>query len=269
MKRRNIILFTWLSLLIFLLDGIYPDLSQAKPFFHKETYGKWTEKVSSDGSQELLYVILTKEYGSPDANGIVYDRVTIVIMEPPAGHDSYAEFEKFMSPNSVPSSQGFQIQADPVTSSTFMIGAFPAKVLRGTGTLKTMDGSISDSKLLGKGYYLTIQERIIEVLVQVQTVYGDIQKIEDEIDDLVTSFRFGQPEDLLIIRAIKGIPFQTEKSITPLEPIKITKKAFPWSWFFVIFFLIVLLLVGYVYYKKRRPLKKQKSKKKMKNKVLN
>lgn len=264
MKRRNIILFTCLSFLIFLLSGIYPDLSQAKPFFHKETYGKWTEKVSSDGSQEPLYITLTKEYGSPDANGIVYDRATIVIMEPPSGHDSYTEFEKFMSPDSVPSSQGFQIQADPVTSSTFMIGAFTAKVLRGTGTLTKMDGLISDSKLLGKGYYLTIQDRIIEVLVQVQTVYGDIQKIEDEIDDLVTSFRFGQPEDLLIIRAIKGIPFQTEKSITPLEPVKNTNKALPWNWLVILFFLVLVLLVGYFLLPKAPHTKKQKSKKKVK-----
>lgn len=262
MKRRSITLCAYIGLFILLLGNYSPVFTYAKPFLHKETYGKWTKKVSSDGSKEPLYVTFTKEYGSPDVNGIVYDRASIVVMEPPPGHNSYSAFEKFMSPESIPASQGFQITADPVTSSTFLIGAFTAKVLRGSGTLIKLDRQMPDSRLLGKGYYLTLPNGIIEVLVQVQTVIGDIEKIEREIDEFITSFRFGEPEDLLIIRAIKGIPFHTEKPIAPIEPITIQEKPFPWGWFFTILSLFLIILIGFLNGKKHRKSVKLKPKKK-------
>ena len=224
---------------------------QAKPFTHKETYGKWTKKVVSDGSEAPLYITFTKEYGAPDEQGIVYDRASITVMEPPSDHNSYEEFAKFMSPESIQQPENIRLTADPVESYTMYIGGIKAKILSGTGSMVSLNGSTPNFQLLGKGYYLTLQERVIEILAQVQTVKGDLEKIEAEIDEFVTSFRFGETEDLIIVRAIKGIPFQLTASPSPISK-KPTGLQIPWDWIILVGVSIGLIILVWFINKKQR-----------------
>lgn len=242
----------------------FPSLLYAKPFTHQETYGKWTKKIASDGSKEPLYVTFTREFSLPDEQGVVNDKATITVMEPPSGHASYDEFSQFMSPDNIQQPKNFRLTAEPVISSTLYIGGFQAKVISGTGSVVSLDGSVQNLKLLGKGYYLSLPNRIIEILVQVQTIRGDLEKLEAEIDAFVSSFRFGEAEDLLIVRAIKGIPFQW---VNPNQPTNLPpqRHTTPWIWILALCLSIILLfLVWYNQWRQKRAIKKVHWKKKNK-----
>ncbi|MDD4663374.1 MAG: hypothetical protein PHD83_01755 [Caldisericia bacterium] len=251
MKRRLPGLWVSIGLLIFFSFLPVTHNLQAKPFTHKETYGKWTKKVASDGSESPLYITFAKEYSTPDEQGVVYDRASITVMEPPSDHNSYEEFSKFMSPESIQQPENIRLTANPVESYTMYIGGIKAKVLSGTGSMVSLNGSTPNFHLLGKGYYLTLRDRVIEILAQVQAVKGDLKKIEAEIDELVTSFRFGEAEDLIIVRAIKGIPFQLTNSSSTM-PIKPTKLQIPWDWMILVGVSIGLIILVWLIHKNQR-----------------
>ncbi len=207
--------------------------------------------MASDGSESPLYITFAKEYGAPDEQGVVYDRASITVMEPPGDHNSYEEFSKFMSPENIQQPENIRLTANPVENYTMYIGGIKAKVISGTGSMVSLNGSTPNLQLLGKGYYLTLQDRIIEILAQVQTVKGDLKKIEAEIDELVTSFRFGEAEDLIIVRAIKGIPFQLTNSSSTL-PIQPTKLQIPWDWVILVGVSIGLIILVWLIHKNQR-----------------
>jgi len=99
---------------------------------------------------------------------------------------------------------------------------------------------------------------VIEILAQVQTVKGDLGKIEAEIDRFVSSFRFGEAEDLLIVRAIKQIPFQIDPP--PVLPVTNPYKIqIPWDWIILIGVSVGLILMVWLINRRHRKAVKRKT----------
>lgn len=178
-------------------------LTSTIPLTHKTLYGTW-KKVVGSGPTDPLYVSFQRNYGLPDEQGTYFDSAKIVVMEPPKEHANYESLLDFMTPKAFSGDKNLFMENDPLTFYEITLGGAKGKAIRGTGRLIYRDNIYPPTNMLAKGYFFTTEKGIIEVLVQIRSAKGDIEKIEQDVDDLVNSIRFGLPEDNLLIKYLKS-----------------------------------------------------------------
>jgi hypothetical protein len=263
MKHILIALVLWLF--------FFPTISMAStssiPFTHKETYGTWKRIVGS-GPNDPLYVSFQKNYGMPDANGTFFDSAKIAVLEPPKSSANYASLLDFMTPKPFTGDKStVRLENDLLTFSEVYLGGAKGKLIRGTARLIYINNMYPVTNMLAKGYFFDTPKGIIEVLVQIRSAKGDILKIEQDVDIMVNSFRFGLPEDIALIRLIKTF----KPGNIPINPPKQEKKTIPATWIYyglgiIGAILLVLILPRII---KLLPKKKLTKKQRRKNKSKN
>ena len=192
------------------------------PFVHKKIFGTWKKQIGSK-PDEPLYVSFIRNYGLPDAQGTFFDSAKIAVLEPPKEHANYESLLDFMTPKEFTGDKNqIRMENDPLSFYEIKLGGAKGKAIRGTGRLIYIDNTYPVTNMLAKGYFFSTEKGVIEVLVQIRSVKGDLGKIEQDVDELVNSFRFGLEGDIELMELIKN-----NKPGKPVEPPK-QKKAFPY-----------------------------------------
>jgi hypothetical protein len=232
------------------------------PFTHNPTYGTW-KKIIGSKPNDPLYVSFQKNYGLPDSNGTFFDSAKVAVMEPPKEHANFSSLLDFMTPKPFTGSTSLRMENDPLTFQDITIGGATGKAIRGTGRLIYNNNLYPPTNMLAKGYIFETQKGVIEILIQIRSVKGDILKLEQDVDEMVGSFRFGLPDDIALMKLMK-----TYKP--PTKPVNIPKKekSCPYIWiytfvgFFGASFLAYSILRALKKDKKvKQSIKKQKKKK--------
>ena len=263
---KNILIILLVSWFLFPVNTIASTSSI--PFTHKPLYGIWKKQVGSK-PEDPLYVSFLRNYGIPDAQGTFFDSAKIAVLEPPKEHANYESLLDFMTPKEFTGdSKQLRMENDPLTFSETTLGGAKGRVIRGTGRLIYLDSLYPTTNMLAKGYFFETEKGVLEILVQIRSAKGDINKIEQDVDELVNSFRFGLPEDSAFIRLLKEI----KPGKTPVEQPKNSNKLPVHFLFYAGAGIVVILCLLFLFArintsKSELKTKKVSGKKKRKNKV--
>jgi hypothetical protein len=232
------------------------------PFTHKTLYGTWKKQIGSK-PEEPLYVSFLRNYGLPDPNGTFFDSAKVAVLEPPKDQSSYPVFLDFLSPKPFNGDKSVRMENDPLSFFETTLGGAKGKVIRGTGRMIYNNNLYPTTNMIAKGYYFDTKKGIIEILVQIRSVKGDIIKIEQDVDDLINSFRFGLPEDIALIRLL-------EMKSPDTVPVVLPKQSKPMIPKVILFYIlglagIVILILVAIKIMKRIPKKKLTKKQRRKN----
>lgn len=257
MKQIMITVLIW----ILFCSGESIASTSSIPFTHNPTYGTW-KKIIGSKPDDPLYVSFQKNYGLPDSNGTFFDSAKIAVMEPPKEHANYSSLLDFMTPKPFTGSTSLRMENDPLTFSEITIGGATGKAIRGTGRLIYNNNLYPPTKMLAKGYIFETQKGVIEILIQIRSVKGDILKLEQDVDEMVGSFRFGLPDDIILMKLLKTYKHSSKPVVLPKKnsfslPFYLVKYAI-WLVIGILFLLISKKLVP--------PLSKGKVNKKQKRK---
>jgi len=184
-------------------------------------------------TDQPLYITFIRYYGQPDEKGQFFDSAKITVMEPPETHANYTDFNTFMTEEAKAPNNKITITRDKITFYDFKLGGAIGKAIRGQGKVSSSDPIFPSTSILGKGYFFDTNLGVLEILIQIQTVKGDLLKLEEDVDSFISSFRLGLPEDLQILQWIRFKNVSNPNN----EPVKIPSPPFP-------FLTLILLSAG-------------------------
>jgi hypothetical protein len=254
---KNILVFLLICLIFIPITA--NSSTSSIPFVHNKIFGTWKKQIGSK-PDEPLYISFIRNYGLPDAQGTFFDSAKIAVLEPPKEYANYESLLDFMTPKEFNGDkEKIRMENDPLTFYEIKLGGAKGKAIRGTGRLIYIDNTYPVTNMLAKGYFFSTEKGILEVLVQIRSVKGDLGKIEQDVDELVDSFRFGLEGDIALMELIK--------TYKPGKPVEQAEKVSQFSYQYLIYggsgLLLILILVFFVL-KKHRPKNKGKTKKRPK-----